>query len=60
MHVRVTLDPSDDEFMPTEGTPLSKEQVSALTLWIEGKPIPDELAQLALAAAKGAQSAPKK
>lgn len=60
MHVRVTLDPSDDEFMPTEGTPLSKEQVSALALWIEGKPIPDELAKLALAAAKGTQSAPKK
>ena len=29
MHVRVTLDPSDEEFMPTEGNPLTKDQVQA-------------------------------
>ena len=60
MHVRVTLDPADDEFMPTEGTPLTKEQVNALALWIEAKPIPDEVAKLALAATKAPKQAPKK
>jgi mono/diheme cytochrome c family protein len=60
MHVRVTLDPEDDEFMPTEGTPLTKEQVNALALWIEAKPIPDEVAKLALAATKAPKQAPKK
>jgi mono/diheme cytochrome c family protein len=60
MHVRVTLDPADDEFMPTEGTPLTKEQVQALALWIEAKPIPDEVAKLALAATKAPKQAPKK
>jgi len=34
MHVRVTLDPSDEEFMPTEGNPLTKEQVQAFALFI--------------------------
>ena len=60
MHVRVTLDPTDDEFMPTEGTPLTKEQVNALALWIEAKPIPEEVAKLALAATKAPKQAPKK
>jgi mono/diheme cytochrome c family protein len=60
MHVRVTLDPADDEFMPTEGTPLTKEQVQAIALWIEAKPIPDEVAKLALAATKTHKQAPKK
>lgn len=60
MHVRVTLDPEDDEFMPSEGTPLTKEQVNALALWIEAKPIPDEVAKLALAATKAPRQAPKK
>ncbi|TSA35665.1 MAG: hypothetical protein D4R66_01900 [Opitutales bacterium] len=59
MHVRVTLDPADDDFMPTEGTPLTKEQVNALALWIEAKPIPDEVAKLALAATKAPKQAPK-
>jgi mono/diheme cytochrome c family protein len=60
MHVRVTLDPEDEDFMPTEGTPLTKEQVNALALWIEAKPIPDEVAKLALAATKAPKQAPKK
>ena len=60
MHVRVTLDPEDEDFMPTEGTPLTKEQVQALALWIEAKPIPDEVAKLALAATKAPKQAPKK
>ena len=60
MHVRVTLDPEDEDFMPTEGTPLTKEQVQALALWIEAKPIPDEVAKLALAATKAPRQAPKK
>ena len=60
MHVRVTLDPADEDFMPTEGTPLTKEQVNALALWIEAKPIPDEVAKLALAATKAPKQAPKK
>ena len=60
MHVRVTLDPADDEFMPTEGNPLTKEQVQAIALWIEAKPIPDDVAKLALAATKAPKQAPKK
>jgi hypothetical protein len=60
MHVRVTLDPSDEEFMPTDGTPLTKEQVASLSLWIEGKPIPDDVAKSALAATKAPKQAPKK
>jgi len=60
MHVRVTLDPEDEDFMPTEGTPLTKEQVNALALWIEAKPIPDDVAKLALAATKAPKQAPKK
>lgn len=60
MHVRVTLDPADDEFMPTEGTPLTKEQVQAIALWIEAKPIPDDVAKLALAATKAPKQSPKK
>ena len=60
MHVRVTLDPEDEDFMPTEGTPLTKEQVQALALWIEAKPIPDDVAKLALAATKAPKQAPKK
>jgi mono/diheme cytochrome c family protein len=60
MHVRVTLDPADDEFMPTEGTPLTKEQAQAMALWIEAKPIPDEVAKLALSATKAPKQAPKK
>ena len=50
MHVRVTLDPSDEEFMPTEGNPLTKDQVQAFALFIEGKPIPDDVAKAAIAA----------
>jgi len=60
MHVRVTLDPSDEEFMPTDGTPLTKDQVQAFALWIEGKPIPDDVAKSALAATKAPKQAPKK
>lgn len=60
MHVRVTLDPSDEEFMPTEGNPLTKEQVQAFALFIEGKPIPDDVAKAALAATKAPKQAPKK
>ena len=60
MHVRVTLDPSDDEFMPTEGNPLTKDQVQAFALFIEGKPIPDDVAKAALAATKAPKRAPKK
>jgi mono/diheme cytochrome c family protein len=60
MHVRVTLNPSDEEFMPTEGNPLTKEQVQAFALWIEGKPIPDDVAKSALAATKAPKQAPKK
>ena len=60
MHARVTLDPADEEFMPTEGNPLTKDQVSALALWIEGKPIPDDVAKAALAATKAPKQAPKK
>jgi mono/diheme cytochrome c family protein len=55
MHVRVTLPPDDEEFMPTEGTKLSKEQIQALALWIEGKPIPDDVAKAAMAATKAAK-----
>jgi mono/diheme cytochrome c family protein len=55
MHVRVTLPPDDEEFMPTEGEKLSKEQIQALGLWIEGKPIPDELAKVVIAASKAAK-----
>lgn len=60
MHVRVTLDPSDEEFMPTEGNALTKEQVQAFALFIEGKPIPDDVAKAALAATKAPKQAPKK
>jgi hypothetical protein len=60
MHVRVTLDPSDEEFMPTEGNPLTKDQVQAFALFIEGKPIPDDVAKAALAATKAPKQAPKK
>jgi mono/diheme cytochrome c family protein len=60
MHMRVTLDPSDEEFMPTEGNPLTKEQVQAFALFIEGKPIPDEVAKAAIAATKAPKQAPKK
>ena len=60
MHVLVTLDPSDDEFMPTEGNPLTKEQIQAFALFIEGKPIPDYVAKAALAATKAPKQAPKK
>jgi mono/diheme cytochrome c family protein len=60
MHVRVTLDPSDEEFMPTEGNALTKDQVQAFALWIEGKPIPDDVAKSALAATKAPKQAPKK
>jgi hypothetical protein len=60
MHVRVTLDPSDEEFMPTEGNPLTKDQVQAFVLFIEGKPIPDDVAKVALAATKAPKQAPKK
>ena len=60
MHVRVTLDPSDEEFMPTEGNPLTKDQVQAFALFIEGKPIPDDVAKAAIAATKAPKQAPKK
>lgn len=60
MHVRVTLDPSDEEFMPTEGNPLTKDQVQAFALFIEGKPIPGDVAKAALAATKAPKQAPKK
>lgn len=60
MHVRVTLDPSDEEFMPTEGNPLTKDQVQAFALFIEGKPIPDDVAKAALAATKAPKQAPQK
>jgi mono/diheme cytochrome c family protein len=60
MHMRVTLDPSDEEFMPTEGNPLTKDQVQAFALFIEGKPIPDDVAKAALAATKAPKQAPKK
>jgi mono/diheme cytochrome c family protein len=60
MHLRVTLDPSDEEFMPTEGNPLTKDQVQAFALFIEGKPIPDAVAKAALAATKAPKQAPKK
>jgi mono/diheme cytochrome c family protein len=60
MHVRVTLEPDDEEFMPTEGNPLTKEQVTALALFIESKPIPDDIAKAALAATKAPKQAPKK
>jgi mono/diheme cytochrome c family protein len=60
MHVRVTLDPSDEEFMPTEGNPLTEDQVQAFALFIEGKPIPDAVAKAALAATKAPKQAPKK
>jgi len=60
MHARVTLDPSDEEFMPTEGNPLTKDQVQAFALFIEGKPIPDDVAKAAIAATKAPKQAPKK
>jgi len=60
MHARVTLDPSDEEFMPTEGNPLTKDQVLAFALFIEGKPIPDAVVKAALAATKAPKQAPKK
>ncbi len=33
--VRVTLDPDDDEFMPTKGDPLTDDEVELLRLWID-------------------------
>lgn len=60
IHVRVTLDPSDDEFMPTDGNPLTEEQVRAFALFIEGKPIPDDVAKAALAATRAPRQANKK
>lgn len=54
MHVRITLDPKSDDFMPpSEEKPLSAAQVKAITLWIEGKPIPADVAAAALADAQG-------
>ena len=32
---RVTLPKSDDDFMPSEGEPLTKEQIALLTAWIK-------------------------
>jgi hypothetical protein len=56
MHARITLDPNDDDFMPPkEEKPLTKEQVQAIGLWIEGKPIPDDVAKAALEATKTAK-----
>ena len=56
MHARITLDPKDDDFMPPkEEKPLTKEQVRAIGLWIEGKPIPDDVAKAALEATKTAK-----
>jgi mono/diheme cytochrome c family protein len=60
MHARVTHDPSDEEFMPTEGNPLTKDQVQAFALFIEGKPIPEDVAKAAIAATKAPKQAPKK
>ncbi len=34
MIVRVTLDPDDDEFMPTKGEHLTPEEIDLLSLWI--------------------------
>ncbi|MEM9479733.1 MAG: c-type cytochrome domain-containing protein [Verrucomicrobiota bacterium] len=41
-HFRVTLDPDDEEFMPTKGEPLSADEVKILEWWItEGNASPD-------------------
>ena len=49
MHARLLLARDDDDAMPPkEEKPLSKEQVQAIGLWIEGKPIPDDVAKAAL------------
>lgn len=51
MHARISLDPKDEDFMPPKDEkPLTKEQVQAIGFWIEGKPIPDDIAKAALAA----------
>jgi mono/diheme cytochrome c family protein len=53
MHARITLDPKADEFMPPpDEKPLTAAQVKAIALWIEGKPIPDDIAASALATAR--------
>lgn len=33
---RVTLPPSDPDFMPEDGEPLSEEEIAALRAWVEG------------------------
>jgi hypothetical protein len=40
---------------PKDEKPLTKEQVQAIGFWIEGKPIPDEIAKAALEANKSAK-----
>ncbi len=54
MFVRINLDPKHEDFMPPEEEkPLTPAQVLAIGLWIEGKPIPDDIAKAALEEAKG-------
>ncbi len=50
LYRRVTLDPTHDEFMPTEGrTPLTKEEVALLEWWIEsGAPFDSKVADMTL------------
>ena len=56
MHARISLDSKDEDFMPPKDEkPLTKEQVQAIGFWIEGKPIPDEIAKAALEANKSAK-----
>ena len=56
MFTRITLDAKDDDFMPPkEEKPLTKEQTQAIGFWIEGKPIPDDIAKAALEATKAAK-----
>jgi mono/diheme cytochrome c family protein len=56
MHARISMDPKEDDFMPPkEEKPLTKEQVRAIALWIEGKPIPEDLAKAAVDATKAAK-----
>jgi hypothetical protein len=56
MHARITLDPKEDDFMPPkEEKPLTPAQVQAIGFWIEGKPIPDDVAKAALDATKSAK-----
>jgi mono/diheme cytochrome c family protein len=56
MFTRITLDAKDDDFMPPkEEKPLTKEQTQAIGFWIEGKPIPDDIAKAALEANKSAK-----